>query len=388
MSRAILTAFLGLFLLASAQAQDLRALARLDMAASSITDTAGGIEIILTLSQAVPYRLYTLDAPMRLVMEFREVSFAPGLDRLDQTDAILGVSSARVVQGRSFLTLDLAAPMQVTLADLRSQADGRATVRVRLEPVERTAFAAKAETPSSMTFATAPLGVERDPRLIVALDPGHGGTDTGLTGGALTEAKVMLQLARELKEALLRAGVDEVVLTRDTDRFVALPARIGAAGASEADLLLSLHAKRVEAAHSGGYAVYTLSRQAATRSTALAVQGQDGIQTQRSQDTFDDIAGVLIDIARMETAPRARRLAAQLSATLNALPGERAGQSPLEGGFAILSAADIPSVLIELGLPEGDADSMTRDPEWRGAAAEAITQAVTLWALEEEARLR
>ena len=386
MSRAFLTAFLGLFLMASAQAQDLRALARLDMAASSITDSGDGVDITLTLSQAVPYRVYTLDAPMRLVLEFREVSFAPGLDRLDQTDAVLGLSSGRVAQGRSSLTLDLAAPMQVTVADLRRQAGGRATVRVVLEPVERATFAAQAEAPSSQTLATARFGLERDPQLIVALDPGHGGTDTGLASGALTEATVMLQLARDLKEALLRAGVDKVVLTRDTDRFVALPARIGVADVSEADLLLSLHAKRADAAHPGGVAVYTLSPQAAARATALSVQGHDGTQAPRSQDTLDDVAGVLIDIVRMETTPRAKRLAAQLSASLSVLPGEPAGQSALEGGSAILRAADIPSVLVELGLPDADSNIMTRDPEWRKAAVEAMTQAVTKWALDEAAR--
>jgi len=57
----------------------------------------------------------------------------------------------------------------------------------------------------------------------------------------VTEAQLMLGFARELKEALGRAGV-RAVLTRDEDVFVSLEARMSAARAARADVLLSLHA--------------------------------------------------------------------------------------------------------------------------------------------------
>ena len=54
-------------------AQDLSGLARVDAAASQFVDTRSGAELTLSLSQGVPYRVFTLTEPARLVVDFREV---------------------------------------------------------------------------------------------------------------------------------------------------------------------------------------------------------------------------------------------------------------------------------------------------------------------------
>ncbi|MFM2354351.1 MAG: hypothetical protein RLZZ528_87, partial [Pseudomonadota bacterium] len=61
---------------APAGAQGLNALARIDAGASGIADAGGGgVDLRLALSQPVPYRLFLLDAPPRLVADFSEVDF-------------------------------------------------------------------------------------------------------------------------------------------------------------------------------------------------------------------------------------------------------------------------------------------------------------------------
>ncbi|MGB7319065.1 MAG: AMIN domain-containing protein, partial [Planktotalea sp.] len=57
-------------------AQGFSALARLEADASRITTKGGAYQLDLALSQGVPYRVYTLDNPARLVVDFREVDFA------------------------------------------------------------------------------------------------------------------------------------------------------------------------------------------------------------------------------------------------------------------------------------------------------------------------
>merc|ERR1711916_399280 len=66
----------GLLMLAApVSAQDLTALARFDPEASQFSDRWRGSRIELSLSQAVPWRVFTLDKPRRLIADFREVDW-------------------------------------------------------------------------------------------------------------------------------------------------------------------------------------------------------------------------------------------------------------------------------------------------------------------------
>ena len=88
-------------------------------------------------------------------------------------------------------------------------------------------------------------GSDPSPRRIttICLDPGHGGKDTGNHVGGLfgsNEKTYTLALAQELRDQLKRAGFN-VILTRNRDSFVELPARVALANRVGADLFLSLH---------------------------------------------------------------------------------------------------------------------------------------------------
>jgi N-acetylmuramoyl-L-alanine amidase len=77
----------------------------------------------------------------------------------------------------------------------------------------------------------------------ICLDPGHGGRDTGNRVGGFfwhDEKTYTLELALELRDQLKKLGFN-VILTRDKDAFVELPARPAIANKAGADLLVSLH---------------------------------------------------------------------------------------------------------------------------------------------------
>ena len=76
---------------------------------------------------------------------------------------------------------------------------------------------------------------------VVAIDPGHGGTDAGVTATTVLEKDLTLQLARLLASELERRAGARVVLTRDTDRPMAQPERAEIANRARADVVLSLH---------------------------------------------------------------------------------------------------------------------------------------------------
>ena len=81
------------------------------------------------------------------------------------------------------------------------------------------------------------LGVNR-----VVIDPGHGGHDPGTRSADTTEADLVLDIALRLKTLLAMQGSTEVILTRETNKFVSLQDRTAIANQHSADLFLSIHA--------------------------------------------------------------------------------------------------------------------------------------------------
>ncbi len=390
-----------------AQAQEMSALARLDPGLSFIRDEGPrGLAIDLHLSQAVPYRVFTLEQPMRLVLDFREVNWS-GV----QPDALLNADRASqwasavrfgiFRPGWSRMVVDLNAPMQVQRAGMvTDQQTGEAIVQLRLQKVAPDLFAAKIGAPDTGIWAKPaiitpdqPLARQIGDRpLIVVLDPGHGGIDPGAQQGGETEAHLMLIFARELKELLLRSGGFEVVLTRDADIFVPLERRVNIARAAGADVFISLHADALAVGRASGATIYTLAESASDLASQTLAERHDRNDLLAGVDLSDQddvIADILMDLARLHTSPRSDLLADKLVSGLRHTV-ERMHKRPRQSAaFSVLKSPDIPSVLIELGFLSDPVDRKNlTTPGWRAKAAEGIRDALESWALKDAAKAR
>jgi len=83
-------------------------------------------------------------------------------------------------------------------------------------------------------------------KVLVVIDPGHGGKDSGAPGlGGLLEKDVVLPISTKLSRILEENGV-QVVLTRDADFFVELQGRVDIAKRVNATLFVSIHANAVD----------------------------------------------------------------------------------------------------------------------------------------------
>ncbi|CCH68339.1 N-acetylmuramoyl-L-alanine amidase [Richelia intracellularis HH01] len=79
-------------------------------------------------------------------------------------------------------------------------------------------------------------------KLVVIIDPGHGGKDSGAIGiGGLQEKQVILPISKRVTEILQQNGI-QVIMTRRSDYFVTLPGRVKIAEQASADLFVSIHA--------------------------------------------------------------------------------------------------------------------------------------------------
>jgi N-acetylmuramoyl-L-alanine amidase len=396
---------MALALLASgtATAQQLQALARLDAARSSVTSrSSGDIDIRLKLTQAVPFRVFTLDEPVRLVIDFREVNFAAARARdIVRTDLVTDMRTGVYRPGWSRLVLTLARPMRVHQAEMQTDPnEGDALIEIRLTPEDPDVFRAQVGPTASAEWDLPEARPEQRPRrrpmgdrkVVVALDPGHGGIDPGAEYGGETEANLMLTLARELKERLVLTGRYVVFLTRDEDQFLSLENRVSLARAKGADVFLSLHADALAEGRASGATVYTLSATATDDAAEALAAGHErsdllaGVDLSRQDDL---LAWILMDMARVETQPRADRLADELVTGIAAATGRIRSRPRLSAAFSVLKAPDIPSVLIEFGFMSNPSDlSNLTNPAWRGKVLDGIVNALDRWSIDDAAEAR
>ncbi len=379
---------------APAVAQDLSGLARLDPAASSVTEDDGGVSVRLGLSQPVPWRVRILDQPPRVLLDFREVDWT-GLDQLVfPKGAIVDHRAGRFRPGWSRLVIELAGPMEVAQAAMVT--DGPVTVDLRLVPTDAATFERRAALPEPPEWdlpdavpLAAPTASAPGDAVIVVLDPGHGGLDPGAEREGTSEADLMLTFARELKDVLVRDGTFQVVMTREEDVFVPLEARISAAREARASVFLSLHADALAEGEAVGATIYTLSDEASDAASVALAERHDrddllaGIDLSAQDDV---VAGVLMDMARTETSPRVARLSQAFEAAFRAASVTMHREPQQRAGFSVLKSPDIPSALIELGFLSSAADfKRLTDPNWRAGMAGAIVAGLKAWHAEDAA---
>lgn len=383
----LLTCWAGL-----AQAQ-MSALARLTGDGVVLSQTAGGLALDVEMTQAVPWRVFSLADPARLVIDFSELDWT-GVDEaaLATVPGVAEVRTGLFRPGWSRIVVTLEDPFLVDEAGMRRDSDTRSRVSVRLTATDAETFAGTVGAPASAVFTMAdalpPVRRGEGP-LVVMLDPGHGGIDPGAEREGIRESDLMLTFARELKEVLLRQDGVEVVLTREEDVFVPLEERVSMARAAGADIFLSLHADALAEGRANGATVYTLAAEATDIASQKLAERHDRADLLAGVDlseTGDEVALVLMDMARTETRPRSDALADAIVEGIRDATQSTYKTPRLEAGFSVLKAPDIPSVLIELGFlsSKRDREKMV-DPEWRLRAAEGIRNAILGWALEDTA---
>lgn len=373
--------------------------ALVDISKSRLQERSYGVSLQLALSQAVPYRIFSLDQPNRIVFEFFEARWPVGTAKMFQTDRwISSVEAGQTSAGRSLLVLTLKEPMDITLSDLRiERQSGEAILYASLEPVTAEVFATRVlGRDDAKVVATVTEGAFEKNRPVIVLDPGHGGRDLGATEGGAIESELMLTLALEIADELRRTEIFDVVLTRQSNEFVPLETRVAIAHQAYGDVFISLHADKVTQGRARGTTVYTLDEAAAQSASELITERHrqdEMIGGTDLTDQEDSIVHTLLEIARRDTLPRSRALAQFVLAGI-LKDTRQMNSNPLRtGGFSVLKSADIPSILIEAGFmstPE-DLENLL-NPAWRKNFARGVTNGLLSWyredLLQHETRFR
>lgn len=186
-------------------------------------------------------------------------------------------------------------------------------------------------------------------QLVIAIDAGHGGKDTGAIGhNKVYEKQATLLMAKQLKKMIDRQPGMKAVLTREKDVFIPLSKRVKIAKQKQADLFISIHADAFHDKSVRGGSVYVLSERGASSTMAklLAKSENAALQDIRLNGMDDDVAFALSDLSREANIKASRKLAATVLKEMKKTV-KMHKHSVQSAGFAVLKSIDMPSLLIE-----------------------------------------
>lgn len=220
-----------------------------------------------------------------------------------------------------------------------------------------------------------------DRKPLIVIDPGHGGKDSGATGKLGTREKnITLSYSIALMKALQKTGKFKVVMTRYDDRFIELRDRVTIARKSGGDVLISVHADSHPDKNTRGFSVYTLSNNRASAEAEALVKKADREEVIRGatlRGESRDVKEAIIDFAQESS----KNVSDDFAATIGKHLGRRIqplNKHQREGSLAVLTGADIPSILIELGyLSNIGEEKLLRTEEHKQKIITSLTNAIT-----------
>lgn len=230
-------------------------------------------------------------------------------------------------------------------------------------------------TPERMTSSAFPLSVRR-----IVLDAGHGGSDPGATTAEMMEKEITLDIGKRLRILLEQNGFD-VVVTRDTDRTIALRDRALLANDSKSDIFLSIHVNALEKfTDSRGIETYYLGATSDPSLTALAAR-ENRVSGYSVSDMRKLLEDVYADARREESHELATAVQKKLFTSLRNDDAGLENWGVKRAPFIVLVATDMPAILAEVGCISNEKEAaMLRRPEYRQKIAAALFEGIRAYA--------
>lgn len=319
--------------------------------------------LVFDLSAGVDYKLFTLDAPERVVIDIADSTLATRLGDIEFEDSpITGLRSATRDGGLLRVVIDL--NTKTTPKSFTLEPNAELGHRLVVDLYDRNAIdgGAPSEAEVARTAAAAQRKPERAPDqrrdIVVAISAGHGGEDPGGIGydGKLQEKNITLRIARELYDYLDRMPGYAPVMVRDGDYYVKLSRRPEIARERRADLFVAVHTDWYKTSRARGLTIYALSGDRADRENARRVAQKEntadllgGVGSDLSLGSWDD--DVALTLVSLQMAWSMEQSVIAGSRVLDAVGGitrlrkTKVQQASLE----VLKSPDIPSILIETG---------------------------------------
>lgn len=367
--------------------------------ADELTATAGRIagdeartRIVIEFDKKPEFTVHYLEGPDRIVVDIgATVNFAFAPDSLNPRGIYERIRYGAMSAGRTRIVLTSKRQAALDIAEARKNEDGEGW-RLVLDGTivtaqEYAAIKKRSDWGSPQDAATTvalvqPQAPSPDGVFTVAIDAGHGGIDTGaITAGKqpVYEKNITLEFAQALGRELNAKPGFKAFLTRDSDVFLSLGERVQIARARGANLFISLHADTLRERSIRGATVYTISDRASDKLADELAKRENtsdevaGVEVKKEPSEVNDI---LIDLTRRETQAFSISLA---NTIVHSFEGEIGliNNPHRSAGFRVLTAPDVPSVLLELGFLSNTEDvKQHQKPDFRDKLVTLIADAV------------
>lgn len=185
----------------------------------------------------------------------------------------------------------------------------------------------------------------------IVIDPGHGGHDPGAIGpSGLREKDVVLRIAKRLRERLIEEGksfgIENVYLTRSTDRFIPLEERTAIARKRKADIFISIHCNGARTKKAHGIETYILGFTDDQTSLQLAAR-ENATTTKGLHELGSTLKQYILSAKKEESQQVAgyvqRSIVQNVSVKYKYVKNKGVKKAP----FVVLIGADVPSLLVE-----------------------------------------
>ncbi len=334
------------------------------------------IRLVFDTSAPVQHTLFSLKNPDRLVIDIKDSKLGGSTPQVESDNPLIRrIRSANRKGGDLRVVLDLKRSVKPKSFVLRPNRKYGNRLVVDLYDV----VAKKSKGRAVKTPTAAKRYVPR--QLVIAIDAGHGGEDSGARGKAGTREKtVVLAIARKLAALVEKESGMRPVLIRKGDYYLGLRKRMKLARQQKADLFISIHADAFRDRRVRGSSVYTLSQRGASSEAArwLAVQenSADLIGGVKLEDKDDILASVLLDLSQSATLQASHKLANSVFRQLKKL-GKIHKRKVQQAGFVVLKSPDVPSILVETAfISNPSEEKKLRTSSYQQKVARAIMNGI------------
>ncbi|WP_420854851.1 N-acetylmuramoyl-L-alanine amidase [Shinella kummerowiae] len=347
--------------------------------------------LIIDFDRKPEFKVHYVANPYRVLIDLPETDFGIKAEDLEARGIFSEIRYGTMAAGRSRIVLTASRPVGVVLAEVQEE-QGAASYRLVIDAaivtdqvfqgqMEKQSWQ-EASVPASTGQTPVMLpGSRADGPFVIAVDAGHGGIDNGARGGVTkTEEKhVTLAFAQQLADALNKLPDTRAFLTRQKDEFLSLSQRVQLARSEGANLLISIHADTLKQKDTRGATVYTISDKASD-SLAASLAERENLSDQIAGISFVDepaeVADILLDLTRRETQAFSINLAQSIVSTFKN-EVMLINNPHRHAGFRVLTAPDVPSILLELGfMSNKDDEQLLIDPAWQKKVAGLVAKAV------------
>ena len=216
----------------------------------------------------------------------------------------------------------------------------------------------------------------------IVIDPGHGGKDPGAVGrSGLKEKDVNLDISKKLA-ALLRSEGVEVVMTRNSDKFISLSARSKIANKNRPDLFISIHANANHSRKMQGFEVYCITSTPAKDSKRVRASASSLPPEVSSSNIVNstNLRRVLWDMVYTSNRADSLELSNSVCESMGRVTSAKIGGTKY-ANFHVLKKTQMPAILVEVGyLSNSQEESSLKTSQYRLQVAEGINRGIKEYA--------